>query len=85
MTDKIAVKMVVMQQGLVDFATIPTSALNEVADKHFGIVDDRKILVDRLSDRLLQADGIALLDVLHDLREAAVRYGETESVLLTHR
>jgi hypothetical protein len=75
-------QIVAMQEGVVDFGRYPDAALQEVAAKQLVNSADRVIIISKLRTRLLNINGAALLQVLQDLHEAAMRHGADDDVVV---
>jgi hypothetical protein len=79
------VRLLVTEEGSVDFAKVPDSALREVADKYRLSATEPRMLSALLRNLLLHADGRALINILKDLYEAAERHAAADAVVLTVR
>jgi hypothetical protein len=75
--------LVVTEEGSVDFAKVPNLALRDVANKYCMAVTEPEIVSTLLRNLLLHASGRALINILKDLRDAAIRHGAGDSVVLT--
>ena len=76
--------VVAMQEGIVDFGRYPEAALREVAARQAVNSADPARIVALLRTRLLHVNGTALLSVLRDLHDAAMRHGaDSDVVILT--
>jgi hypothetical protein len=83
-TKEISMSSVVMREGVVDFARYPDAAIHELTKYSFAAVD-RTTAINKIRNRLLQLDGNALKELLHDLHDAAARHGVKNVVELTEK